>query len=125
MHALNQVENLPPVGELFGRAFEHFIAQEIRAYLAYHKFRQTLGFWRTKHQQEVDFVIGDQVAIEVKSAHRVSERDHGGLVTIGGEQTWSRRLIISQDPQRMRFANGIEHLWRDFLGELWAHQVLR
>jgi len=126
MHALNQVENLPPVGELFGRAFEHFIAQEIRAYLAYHRFRQTLGFWRTKHQQEVDFVIGDQVAIEVKSAQRVSERDHAGLVTIGEEQTWSRRLVISQDPQRMRFASGIEHLhWRDFLGELWAHQVLR
>ncbi len=67
-------------------------------------------------QQGVDFVISDQVALDIKSAQRVSERDHDGLLTIGDEQTWSRRIVISQDPQRMRFASGIEHLhWRDFL----------
>ncbi|HET9236342.1 MAG TPA: hypothetical protein VFO10_03795 [Oligoflexus sp.] len=30
------------------------------------RLREGLTFWRTKHQQEVDFIIGDEVAVEVK-----------------------------------------------------------
>ncbi len=124
MHALNQVQQLPPAGELFGRAFEHFIAQEIRAYLAYSRRRECLTFWRTKHQQEVDFLIGDDVAIEVKSSRRVSDRDHSGLKALGEEKTWKRRIVVSLDTQEMRYDSGIEHLsWKAFFDQLWQGEM--
>ncbi len=120
MQTLNQVLELPLKGEIFGRAFEHFIAQEIRAYLYYSRHRESLTFWRTNHQQEVDFIIGDSIAIEVKSSKRVSDRDHSGLNAIGEEKTWKRRIVVSLDSLGMRFDSGIEHLfWQDFLQQLW------
>ncbi len=125
MHALNRVSQLPPSGDLIGRAFEHFIAQELRAYLSYNKRRDDLTFWRTKNQQEVDFLIGDDFAIEVKSAKKVSERDHAGLKVLGEEKSWKRRIVVSLDPQAMTFETGIEHMyWEDFLENLWSERLL-
>ncbi len=124
MQALNQIQQLPLTGEIFGRAFEHFIAQEIRAYLSYCRRREALTFWRTKHQQEVDFIIGDDVAIEVKSSKRVSDRDHAGLKALGEEKSWKRRIIVSLDSQEMKFDSGIEHLfWQVFLEQLWQGKI--
>jgi uncharacterized protein len=34
-------------GELFGKAFEHFILMEIMAYNAYHEVDFEINFWRT------------------------------------------------------------------------------
>jgi len=124
MQALNQIQQLPLTGEIFGRAFEHFIAQEIRAYLSYCRRRESLSFWRTKHQQEVDFIIGDDIAIEVKSSKRVSERDHVGLKALGEEKTWKRRIVVSLDAQKMSFDSGIEHLfWQEFMEQLWQGKI--
>ena len=124
MQALNQIQHLPLTGEIFGRALEHFIAQEIRAYLSYSRRREALTFWRTKHHQEVDFIIGDDVAIEVKGSKRVSDRDHAGLKVLGEEKTWKRRIVVSLDPHKMSFDSGIEHLfWQDFMEQLWQGKI--
>jgi len=45
--------------EEFGRAFEHFLIEEIRAYLAYEEKFLPLAYWRTSTGLEVDLVIGD------------------------------------------------------------------
>lgn len=124
MHALNGVSQLPPHGEPFGRAFEHFIAQELRAYLSYSKRREELTFWRTKHQKEVDFLIGDDIAIEVKSAKKVSDRDHAGLKALSEEKSWKKLIVVSLDQQAMSFDSGIAHLyWEDFLETLWSGKL--
>jgi predicted AAA+ superfamily ATPase len=57
----------------------HLIANELRAALHYHGVYQPLQYWRSLSQLEVDFVIGDLLAVEVKSAGRVSEHDAKGL----------------------------------------------
>jgi predicted AAA+ superfamily ATPase len=44
-------------GELYGPVFEHFIINEIRAYLNYHCIYKELYFWRTTDQVEVDCII--------------------------------------------------------------------
>ena len=63
-------------GELFGKAFEHFILMEIAAYNSYHKIDYEINFWRTKSGLEVDFVLGGgEVAIEVKGSTRIEKRD--------------------------------------------------
>ena len=54
--------------ELFGKAFEHFIYQEIYAHSRYSGKEYPIYYWRTASQLEIDFVLGDQeVAIEVKA----------------------------------------------------------
>jgi predicted AAA+ superfamily ATPase len=125
LNALRNVSQLPPAGDLVGQAFEHFIGQELRAYLSYHQRRETLCFWRAKSQHEVDFIIGDETAIEVKAARKVSPRDHHGLKALAEEKPWRRMLVVSMDPQTMVHANGIEHLfWEDFLDQLWRDQIV-
>ena len=49
--------------ELFGRLFEHFIALELRAFLAYCNIDLPLQYWRSTSHFEVDFIIGNQLAI--------------------------------------------------------------
>jgi predicted AAA+ superfamily ATPase len=63
-------------GELFGKALEHFILMEIVAHNSYNELDYDINFWRTKSGLEVDFVLGGgEVAIEVKGASRIENRD--------------------------------------------------
>ena len=65
--------------EAFGRAFEHFIAQELRAFLSYRRIKEPLSYLRSMSQFEVDFVVGTQLAIEVKSSKNIYEQHLKGL----------------------------------------------
>ena len=120
VHALAGIRALNRNSDTFGRAFEHFIYSELRSALAYLRCRVPLSFWRTRHGHEVDFVLGDSVAIEVKAAARVTKRDHRGLRAIADENTWEHLLLVSQDEVEKRFDTGVRHLhWEDFLSRLW------
>jgi predicted AAA+ superfamily ATPase len=70
--ALRGIREIVPGTESHGRALEHLVANELRAYLAYRRRDEALTFFRTTSQLEVDFVVGDRVAIEVKGSGRVS-----------------------------------------------------
>ena len=86
-----------------------------------------LQYWRSKSQIEVDFVIGDNIAIEVKTSHKFSERDHKGLKALKEEyENWKHLLVISQDTQRQKLATGIEHIyWEEFFDLLWKGETIR
>lgn len=120
VHTLCETQHLSPHSDLFGKAFEQFIACELRAYLSYRKVRLPLRYWRSKSGFEVDFLIGDNTAIEVKSSKKVTSRDHKRLLAIAEENKWKNLIIVSRDSLRVRFQNGIQHLhWEDFLKNLW------
>ena len=120
VHALKETVALEPTSDAFGMSFEHFIACELRAYLSYARVRLPLRFWRTHTGQEVDFVIGERLAVEVKSSERVSRRDQRGLVAISKEGNWQHRILVSQDTAQTTYENGVQHLhWQTFLERLW------
>jgi hypothetical protein len=52
--------------------FSRFL--ETAAYLSYRKDYRKCIFWRTAGGHEVDFVIGDDTAVEVKGSENISER---------------------------------------------------
>jgi predicted AAA+ superfamily ATPase len=109
--------------EAFGDAFEHFIAQELRAYLSYNGSDLQLMYWRTTSQHEVDFIVGDHCAIEVKSTERVSERHLSGLKALMEEGKVKKYLLVSREPLK-RTEKNIEILpWKDFLRELWEGRL--
>lgn len=76
------LRNLPPIAPQsreFGDFFEQFIFMELRAWVDYCAPRTPLGFWRSTSKFEVDFVLGEQVAIEVKVSSRISAEQMKGL----------------------------------------------
>lgn len=66
MHILQKIQINRLKGVEAGRAFEHFIFMEIRAFLGLNELDNTIQYWRTKTGLEVDFVLDEgNVAVEV------------------------------------------------------------
>lgn len=61
-----EINNISKKSPLFGKGFESFIFQELKAYSDYHQ--KELHYWRTYEQDEVDFILDQKIAIEVKSS---------------------------------------------------------
>jgi predicted AAA+ superfamily ATPase len=109
----------------FGKAFEHFILMELKAYQAYRDPDLPIAFWRTASGFEVDFVLGRMaVAIEVKGSARVHDGDLRGLRALAAEHRLRRAIVVSLERERRTVAPGIEILpWRQFLDELWSGKI--
>ena len=106
----------------FGKAFEHFILMELKAYQVYRQPGMDLRFWRTASGYEVDFVLGElDVAVEVKASTRVHDGDLTGLRALGEEHRIRRAIVVSLERQTRTVAPGIEVWpWKAFLARLWS-----
>jgi predicted AAA+ superfamily ATPase len=117
------VESSP---EAFGKAFEHFIILEVRAYLRYWQIDLALSYWRTQSGLEVDLVVGDALAIEIKASSLVSDKHLKGLRALKEELNLERAIVVSRDPISRRTQDGIEILpWAVFLEELWGDRLVK
>ena len=109
---------LAPGTSEYGRAFESFIFQEIKAWCD-HRRLPTPRYWQSKSQFEVDFVFTG-VAVEVKAKAHVGARDMKGIKALREEGVCSHYVIVSLEPEPRR-VDGISVLpWTDFLDRLWA-----
>ena len=106
----------------FGEVFEAFIFHELRSWLDY-RGTSGLHYWRTTSGFEVDFILKESTAIEVKAKRVVAERDLRGLQAIREDAPLDRRIVVSLEP-RARRVEGIEILpWREFLSRLWKDEL--
>ena len=112
-NTLADIKHLEPGTDLFGRALEHFIALELRAYLSYHRIHEDLCYWRAKNGQEVDFIINDDIAIEIKATTRVVDKHLKGLQALIEEDKLAKFYLISQDPINRMY--GQIHIIPDFI----------
>jgi predicted AAA+ superfamily ATPase len=106
--------------ELFGKCFEHFIFTELRAWIDYTQDPRPLTFWRDVQGHEVDFVIGDDIAIEVKGTGSVHPGSLTGLRMLSEEVALHHKLVVSMDPAPRRIDDVTVLPWRDFLTRLWS-----
>lgn len=114
-----------PKSESFGKAFEHFLFQEIIAHSHYSGIHYPLFYWRTASQLEVDFILGDhEVAVEVKSTDMAHPRHAKGLLAFAEEYTVKKLILVTQDPRPRKM--GAVHVlpWADFLHRLWDGHIL-
>lgn len=112
---------LKPGSSEFGHAFEHFILQEIIAYIGYFKPMQNLSYWRTTSGYEVDAVIGNAVvAIEIKSAVEVQSHHTKGLKAFSEEFPEARLIMVSLDKYPRRMNNVEIYPATQFLSMLWT-----
>lgn len=111
--------------EAFGKAFEHFIYQEIIAHSHYSDLNYPICYWRTTSQLEVDFILGDhETAIEVKSTNMVNPRHLKGLKNFSEEYNVKRSIVVSTDPHPRRIDDIMILPWKMFLEELWAGRIV-
>lgn len=123
-YLMRRREVLPGSPE-FGQALEHQIFLELQAWLNYNRSDEPLTFWRSQSKMEVDFVVGDRVAIEVKASERVSERDAKGLRALSEDVRLQRRIVVSRERHGWRTEDGIEVMpVEEFLESLWAGGIL-
>ena len=109
----------------FGNLFESFIFLELKAFLEYQKKDESLCFWRTQAGHEVDFILGDEVAIEVKSTALVNERHFDGLRALEQVSTMKRKIIVSGD-ETYRKIGDIEVMpYLLFIQRLWQGDIFR
>jgi predicted AAA+ superfamily ATPase len=109
----------------FGRAFEHFIYQEIYAHSKYSDLNYNISYWRTASQIEVDFVLGDgEVAVEVKSTDMAQLRHFGGLNHFANEYSPKKLILVSNDPYPRQVGNISVLPWKIFLEELWSNKII-
>ncbi len=102
----------------YGEAFETYIAHELRAYRDYAD-GDVLRFWRSASGYEVDFILGDHTAVEVKAKQNVGPQDLKALVALTEEKKLKRYLCVSLEPRR-RTIGAIQLLpYEQFLDGLW------
>ena len=123
-NTLAGIQSIPIQSDLYGMAFEHFIALELRAFISYYRKHLSLSYWQAKNGQEVDFIIGNDIAIEVKATNRTQDKHLKGLRALSEEGICKRYILVSQDKLKRR-VDGIEVIhWKDFLSELWKNSII-
>lgn len=130
-HLLHR-RTLQPGTDLYGHTLEHFVIQELRAFISY-TFGEdkTLSYWHTlDNKYEVDALICDvltnkvEVAIEVKSSNHAVSADTKGLKVFSEEHPNTKLILLTME-DRARMLNGVE-VWpvTQFLQSLWGRKIL-
>lgn len=118
-----QGRRLRPRTPEFGEGVETYLMHELVAYRDYVS-GEPLSYWRSTSGFEVDFILGDHTAVEVKAKETVSPRDVKSLRALAEERKLKRYLCVSLEARPRRF-DGIKLLpIREFLDALWGGEYV-
>lgn len=108
----------------YGDALEHLIFLELKAYLDYEFSEARLSYWRSQSKLEVDFLIDDNIAIEVKGSTQVSRSDLKGLNALAEEIPLKRKIVVCSE-KSPRFIDDVEIMPVDlFFKDLWQKAII-
>ncbi|MFQ5667604.1 MAG: ATP-binding protein [Candidatus Binatia bacterium] len=102
----------------YGEALETFIMNELIAYRDY-RSGEPLSYWRSTSGYEVDFIIGDHTAVEVKAKRNVPARDLKSLRALAEEGRPKRLLCVSLERRQRRVGAVTMLPLERFLEALW------
>ncbi len=122
-HMLSGTQSIDRNSNLYGKSFEQFIGMEIRAYLSYRRKKHELTYWRSTHGHEVDYLVGRETAIEVKSSRNVSARDFKGLKFLEEENVFKNYILVSQDRINSNDGRFQALYWEKFMDDLWSDKL--
>jgi predicted AAA+ superfamily ATPase len=111
--------------ELFGKAFEHFILLEVRAFLSYTRKNIRMYYWRSTSQFEVDLILDDQWGVEIKSAASIKDKHLKGIRALKEEGNIQNFAAVSCDRYERRTQDNITIFpWKLFLEKLWNGDII-
>jgi predicted AAA+ superfamily ATPase len=102
----------------FGEAFETYLMHELKCFSDYIS-GEPLSYWRSTSGFEVDFIIGDHTALEVKAKKNLSPNDIKPLRMLAEEGKLKRYICVSMEQQRRTVGNIDILPYREFLDLLW------
>jgi predicted AAA+ superfamily ATPase len=102
----------------FGEAFETYLMHELKCFSDYISGEQ-LSYWRSTSGFEVDFIIGDHTALEIKAKKNLSPNDIKSLRMLEEEKKLKRYICVSLEPRKRRVGNIDILPYREFLDLLW------
>ena len=108
------LQNRPPVragSAEFGALFENYIFHELKTFSDYHG-AGTISYWRSKSGFEVDFVLADKTAVEVKASRTIGARDLRGLRALAEEKGLKNYVLVCLE-RAERTIDGIQVLALD------------
>src|SRR3990170_7972617 len=88
-------------GPGFGTAFETYVHHELMCRRDYAS-GDPISYWRSTSGFEVDFLLADHTAIEVKAKPHVSDRDLRSLRALAEERRVKRLLCVCLEPRARR-----------------------
>jgi predicted AAA+ superfamily ATPase len=98
----------------------------MRAYIGYRRIDEPMMYWRTVGGKfEVDCLVGEQLALEIKGSEKFQENMLSGLLELKAERKFKNYILVSRDPV-VRTHQGIEILpFQTFLRRLWAGDLVK
>lgn len=111
-NALKNDFNLENDFEKSESALKHFILLELTAYKNYRAPNTKIEFWCDYQGNEIDFLINDEVAIEVRGTKSVNAQHMRRLKKFTTKFPVKKSILISRDPQSLDVENFLKDLWR-------------
>lgn len=102
----------------FGEAFETYLMHELKCFSDYIS-GDRLSYWRSTSGFEVDFIIGDHTALEIKAKKNISTNDIKPLRILAEEGILKRYVCVSMEPRRRKVENIDILPYKEFLDLLW------
>jgi uncharacterized protein len=103
----------------YGEALETWLLHELVSWRDYVS-REPLSYWRSTSGFEVDFLLGDHTAVELKASAHVSPQDLRSLRALGEEGVFKRLLCVSLEPRTRRVGDITILPLARFLERLWG-----
>ena len=103
----------------FGEAFETYLMHELTSYSHYIS-GETISYWRSTSGFEVDFIVGDHTAVEVKAKENLSAYDLKPLQALAEEKKLKRYLCVSLEPRMRKIGDVTVLPYKEFLEALWS-----
>jgi len=119
--AMLQDREFRPGTPEFGEAFETYLMHELVSYSDYIS-GEPLSYWRSTSGFEVDFILGEHTAVEVKAKANISAPDLKPLRALAEEKKLKRYLCVSLEPRERNLENVTVLPFRDFLEALWSRE---
>lgn len=108
----------------FGSCFEAYLFHELQSFCDYRGMRE-VGYWGSKSGFEVDFILADTTAVEVKASRTVGPQDLRSLRALQEEKKLKNYVVACLE-ETPRTVGGIQILpWKEFLERLWGGAFTR
>ena len=120
---LQERKSYPIHSEEYGLAFDALLFHELRCYADYVS-KEKISYWRTTTNLEVDFILGDRLAVEAKASRSISDSDLKGLRAITSEGKFQARVLVCREPHIRVTDDGILITpLEEFVRKLWADEM--
>ncbi len=102
----------------FGEAFGAYIHHEIRTYMDC-RGQGELCYWRSTSGYEVDFIINEKTAVEIKGKSTITGKDFSGLTAIKEEKRFENLILVCLEDTPRKAGEVVILPWKDFITNLW------